>query len=90
MKLRTKLRLSYLLWFTAGPALLLLVLYVSTWFLVAVVTLFLSVAVYTMSLKCPGCGKSALYNPIRFMGIEIPWVTAWIPKRCSRCRRNLD
>ncbi len=89
MKLRTKLLLSYLLWFTAGPALALLALYVSTWFVAGLAILFLGLAVYTMSLKCPGCGESVLESPINFMGIQIPWVTAWIPKRCRRCHRNL-
>jgi hypothetical protein len=90
MKLRSKLRLAYLIWLIGGFLHILLVLYVSKWFMTTFLILFLSIALYTMFLKCPSCKKPVLNNPIRVFGTEFWLTTHWMPKKCSKCGYMLD
>ncbi len=90
MKLRTKLRMAYLIWLVGGLSLLLLVLFVSNWFMVTLLGLFLGVAFYVMNLKCPNCKKPVLNNPIHIFGIELWLTTPWMPKKCTKCGHDLE
>jgi len=53
MKLRSKLILSDVMWFVVGPLLFLAGLYVSSWFILSAVGLFLGLGFYTRDFR-PG------------------------------------
>ncbi len=86
---RVKYRLTVFLWFVNGLALLLGALYLSGFLVIPLVALFLVVGLYTMSLRCPACGKRVLYNPVRLFGVELNMWTSWIPKRYTRCGKEM-
>lgn len=87
--LRTKYRVAIFLWFINAAALSLAALYLSAYFFIALFALFVVVGVYSLSLRCPSCGKKILYNPVNMFGAEL-WVwTSWIPKRCTQCGIDL-
>jgi type IV secretory pathway TrbD component len=90
MKIRTKLRFSYLVWLLGGILHILLILYVSKWFLVTFLVLFFGIALYTISLKCPNCKKPVINNPIHIFGMEIWLTTPWMPKKCSKCGNDFE
>ena len=90
MRLRTRLRLAILLWFVGGFSLIVLCVHLSRWYSVILLLLFLGIAFYTMSLKCPNCNKPVLNNPVRVFGIEMWLTTAWMPKKCSKCSYDLE
>jgi len=88
--LRTKFHIALFLWFVNGLALGLGIVYVSNHFIIPLLFLMLIIGLYTISLKCPQCGKRALYNPFTIFGTTV-WIwTAWIPKRCTQCGKNLE
>jgi hypothetical protein len=90
MKIRTKNRITALVWFVGGLLNLWLILKLSQWFLISLFTLFILVALYSLSLKCPKCGKPVLNNPIRVFGVELWLTTPWVPKKCTRCGQDLE
>ena len=64
--------------------------YFSPYFVIPLVVLLLVIGLYTISLRCPHCGKRVLYNPLTILGTTI-WIwTAWIPKRCTECGKELE
>lgn len=90
MKIKTKIRLSALSWFIGGLFLMFLSLYLTRWFIVFLIGLFLFNAFFVMSLKCPNCQKPVLNNPIRIFGLEMWLTTPWMPKKCSKCGHDLN
>jgi hypothetical protein len=89
IRLRAKLWMAYLAWFIGGFLHLLLVLYISKWFIITFLFLFLVIAFYVISLKCPYCKKPILNNPIHIFELEIWLTTPWMPKKCSKCGHDL-
>lgn len=90
MKLRTKLRLAYAVWFALGFLLLWLSVSISQWFLLGLFSFFIGVGAFVFSQKCPNCAKPVLNNPLRIFGMEIWLATPWMPKQCSRCGHDLE
>lgn len=85
MSVRKKFHLIIVTWFTAGCILILLSLNVSEIFMVVLLGLAVFLGIYAGRLKCLNCGKKALYNNVRVLGLEMELWTVWIPKRCQRC-----
>ena len=90
MKLRSKLRLAYLVWLLGGSFFVLFSIYVSMWFLAPLLALFIGTALFVLLLRCPRCRKPVTNNPIRILGVELWLSTPWMPRRCSRCGSDLD
>jgi hypothetical protein len=88
---RTKYRIAIFLWLVNGSALGLGTVYVSDYFIIPLLFfLMLVIGLYTILLRCPHCAKRVLYNPFTFLGTTI-WIwTSWIPKRCTRCGKELE
>jgi hypothetical protein len=89
MSLRIKLRILLWLWMIGGSLFSLCILYISHWFIVPLLILFLVVGVGGMLLKCPQCHRPATYNPINLLGLTVWMWTPWIPIKCSKCRNEL-
>ena len=85
-KIRTRYRIAIFLWFINGTAFILGALYITKYFLIPLFVLFIGIGLYTISLKCPNCGKRVLHNPVTIFGVELYIWTSWIPKRCSKCK----
>jgi len=84
------MRLAYLIWLGGGFSHIFLVLFINHWFMISFLILFLCIAFYTMSLKCPNCKKPVLNNPIHIFGLELWLTTPWMPKKCSKCGYDLE
>lgn len=89
LAVRSKYRIAICIWLIGGSVFLIGTIYLTNYFLITLLALFATVGIYTLSLKCPNCGKRVLYNPVRILGKEFYIWTSWIPKKCTRCSRNL-
>jgi hypothetical protein len=89
MNLRKKYRAVILLWLVVGFALLIAAVNLSPYYLIGLLTIAIIVGVYVMRLRCPVCGKPALYKPVTIFGITMPFWISWIPERCSKCATPL-
>lgn len=87
--IRTKYRLSMITWFISGAILSLGAIYISEYFLIPLIIVLFIVGLYTLSLKCPSCGKRVLHNPVKILGMEFYIWTSWIPKYCTKCGEPL-
>lgn len=89
ISIQHKIFIAIAIWITGGLLFAFLALTVSKWFLVLTSLLFLSIGVYTITLKCPKCHKPVIYNPVYFFGLEI-WVYGIkVPEKCSKCGQPL-
>jgi hypothetical protein len=87
--LRAKYRFVCLLFLANGMAIILLSLYASTLFLMALPILLLVCGFYAINLKCPVCSKPVLLNRVNNLGIEMYAYTPTIPSHCSKCGTKL-
>lgn len=89
MNIRTKYRLSIVIWFISGSILGLAAMYITKYFLIPLFVVGFVIGVYGLSLKCPNCGKRVLYNPLKIFRMEFYIWTSWIPKNCTKCNMQL-
>jgi len=89
MKIKTKLLLAYIVWLFSGLLLLYLSIFIDSIFIIILIILFASEAVFVMLLKCPKCKKPVLNNPVNIFGTEVWLTTPWMPKYCSKCGNDL-
>ena len=87
---RTKYRIAIFLWFVNALALMAGAVVISAYFIIPLVVLLTVIGLYTISLKCPYCGKRVLHNPLTIFGTTI-WIwTAWVPRKCTQCGKELS
>ena len=89
LSVRARYRLALITWFVSGAILSLGAIYISEYYLIPLIITLFIVGIYTMSLKCPSCGKRVLHNPVKILGIELYIWTSWIPKFCTKCKKPL-
>jgi predicted RNA-binding Zn-ribbon protein involved in translation (DUF1610 family) len=82
MKLRHKLRLVLIAWFTGGFALLMLAVEVDQRAISLVIAYMAVMAFLTASIRCPNCGDRVLWRR--------SFAISWIPKRCKACGTALS
>lgn len=85
MNIRTKYRLSLVMWLLSGSALGLGAMYITEYFLIPLFIVTLAIGGYCISLKCPNCGKPVLHNPLQIFGMDFYIWTSRIPKKCTKC-----
>ncbi len=85
VRVKTRLQLAYGLWFILGSVFALLFLYKDHLFLVPLIGVFILLGIHNFLLKCPQCGKTVLYNPVRMFGRDIYIWTAFPPAKCTKC-----
>ena len=85
VRIKTRLRLGYFLWFILGSVFALLFLYENNLFLIPLIGVFVLVGIHNFFLKCPQCGKAVLYNPVKVFGRDVNIWTAFPPAKCSKC-----
>ena len=86
--LRSKYRIAIFVWIVGGSILLLGTLYLTQYLLIPLIIVTFIIGGYSLSLKCPICGKPVLHNRVKIFGLELNIWTSWIPKRCTRCGNN--
>lgn len=90
MTIRGKYRLSLLIGIAGASVLALLMFHVSEYFLFVDLVFLIIVGGYVVNLKCPFCGKTVLKNEVRLFHRDFELWTPWIPKRCQRCRGEIE
>lgn len=89
MTVRAKFRITLMVWMVSGFILLFGTVYLTEYFLVPLIVVAFMFGVYCLKLKCPNFGKPVLHNPIKIFGTEMHIWTSWIPKKCSKCGKEL-
>jgi hypothetical protein len=82
-RVRFKFRVVVVLWFLLGSAFL--IMYISNYFIIPLLLVTAMLGMYSLSLRCPNCGKPVLHNHIEIFGIDFYIWTSWIPKKCKKC-----
>ena len=84
-----RIRLVYLIVSVGGFAFIVLSLYVSELFLIALFAFVISISLYIESVRCPKCGKrvSDLRRKFSFFG---PHFKGLIPKECKNCGESFE
>jgi predicted RNA-binding Zn-ribbon protein involved in translation (DUF1610 family) len=81
ISLRMRLYASWAVWVIGGY--LLSALLEGGWLIFAEIALAFGVTWYSVSLHCPNCGDTVVWN------IETTWLP-WLPDQCRRCGYLLD
>jgi hypothetical protein len=84
-RVRFKFRVVVVLWFLLGSAFLIMSMYISNYFIIPLLLVTAMLGMYSLSLRCPNCGKPVLHNHIEIFGIDFYIWTSWIPKKCKKC-----
>jgi len=90
MTLRSKYRTLVWCWLLIAFLSLIGAMYITGYLEILLILTTLAIGGYSLSLKCPSCGKRVLYNPIKILGLEFYTWTPWIPKNCTKCNKELD